>query len=360
MDAVSLLTRGYITPLQRLQQNAASIPLPPGEAQSLLTKALELPLPTGLTEPLGIFQSDVIIRTAIIAAIADLRANPWLLDYVFASLPRDNLTLRDYGEQEVARAKEWFLKTDIKVLLGQRPFDGAPPPVCVSIHLLESAEAENTLGDTHYVPREDVEADWPALSVKFDPVSYNAPTGMMKVPQLIADGVVIVPGMTVIDRHGTAHTIKDVLDGTTLSLEPGTVADFHDCYIKSAKPAYVAHLEGASFKETYAIGCHIVGEPVHLTYLHSIVVFALLRYRQALLEARGFGRSVISSSDFRIDEALQPENVFSRYINLSGYVHQYWPKDIHPKLRAVTQVQVKGVDEDSSFDELESIGTKLE
>lgn len=370
MRAIALLTRGYIDPIRIVERVVGQVPIPPGEAQNLLTKALELPLPPGLTEALGVFQSDVIIRTAIVAAIADLRANPWLLDYVFASLPRDQTTLREYGEKEVAQAKKWFLSTNIPVFLNVRVPDNGKPP-CITVALEESSEAENTLGDSHYVPREDAEAPWPALCKPFDPISYNAPTGIMVVPESILSGLVLAPGMIVIDRHGKEHEILEVVADDTIGIEPGSVADFHLSIIKAKKPSYVAALESASFKETYSIGCHAIGEPVHLTYIHSILTFALLRYRQALLESRGFERSFIASSDFHKNEGFDPENVFSRYITLSGYVRQYWPKSVDPKVTSLgTQLLVdpahnvplepgQTLDELTWIGEQDGIGTKI-
>jgi len=78
------------------------------------------PLDPSTTSTLGIHQSDVIIRTAIIAALADLRANPWKLDYVFSSLPKDTLTAKSYGEKDIAQAKRWFLSTEIPVTMVPR------------------------------------------------------------------------------------------------------------------------------------------------------------------------------------------------------------------------------------------------
>lgn len=333
--ALALLTRGMISEVHRISAQASQVPISPTEAQSLLNKTLELPLPSGMKEPLGIFQSDVIIRTAIIAAFADLRANPWLLDYVFASLPRDSLTMRDYGEQEVARAKEWFLTTDIKVMLGVRPPDGAPPPVCVTINLAESSEAENTVGDTHYVPVEETEVSHSNLTQRFDPISYSAGTGILVLPPGISQYLTISKEMAVYDRAGRPHQIQEVLNPSTVRVAAGTVADFHGCFIKSTKPSYVASLESASFKEVFIVGCHVVNEPVHLTYLHSLVVFCLLRYRQSLLEARGFERSLVSSADLKLDEYMMPEMYFTRYVTMTGYVRQYWPKAIVPKVLGV-------------------------
>lgn len=290
-------------------------------------------MPTRITEALGVFQSDVIIRTALEQAIADMRANPWLLDYVFSSLRDDTLTSSAYGEKEIAQAKKWFLKTEIPVMLSARVPDGARYPVVVTLDLLSSTEEENSLADIHYHPQEDVEVEWHALTSRFDPVRYDVLTGRMEVSSTVGDELVIARGMVVVDRVGKTHEITEVESRTVFYIAKNTVADFHGSFIKPARPSYVAGLEGAAFKESYAIGCHVLsGEAVHLFYLHSIVVFALLRYRQSLLEDRGFERSFIASTAFDYEPGLTPEVGFWRTINMIGHVRQVWPKTLSPKL----------------------------
>lgn len=290
-------------------------------------------MPSSMTEALGIHQGDVIMRTAIVAGIADLRANPWLLDYVFKSLARDSLTLKDYGEKEIQRAKDWFLKTDIPVSMVPRLDDGAKLPR-ITISLADSTEAETTLGDIHYQPTEDNEMSWPAMAGPFTPERYNAATGIV-VPKTNAISIRLFPGMVLVDNVGKEHPIEEVFDDGSFSIAQGTIADLSNSVIKGAKPSYVASLESVNYKETYQIGVHASGDPVYLTWLHSIIVFVLLRYKKALLEARGFERSVFSSSDFVRNEGFEPEMVFSRFINISGYVRQYWPSAVNPKITGV-------------------------
>jgi hypothetical protein len=306
-----------------------------------LVKSLELPLPDSLTSSLGIFQSDVIIRTAIVAAIADLRANPWLLDYVFASLPKDSMTMSQYGEQEVSRAKEWFLGTDIPVIMYPN-LDAAKLP-CISISLLESSENAATVGDIHYEPSEETDAGWPVLFGPFTPSNYNAGTGVM---QINANGFELMEDIQcVVDSKGNEYPITETYDDNTFAIAAGTVADFTDATIRSPKPAFVAQLESIEFKESYNLGSHVQAEPVHLTYLHSILTFILLRYKLALLDVRGFTRSVVSASDFQLNGQYGKENVFSRFTTLTGYVRQYWPGSVNPKIAAIaTQLVVENTD----------------
>jgi hypothetical protein len=135
-----------------------------------------------------------------------------------------------------------------------------------------------------------------------------------------------------------------------LYLLPRVVDDFKDATIRPSAPAYVVTLESACFKESYSIGCHTNGTnaDTHLTYLHSVIVFILLKYRETLLEARGFERSAFSSADFRKDEGFQNEIIYSRFMSLSGFVRQYWPKSKVRKIDGVlTNVRPSVIGEDA-------------
>lgn len=284
-------------------------------------------------ELIGIHQADLIVRSAIIAAFDDLRANPWLLDAAFASLPQDKLTRDQYGHKEIDAAKKWFLSTRIPVFMSSRVDEPTFP--CISITLVESGEAETTLSDTHYVPVVDDERLWPDLSERFTPVRYEQATGTLVVPKAIGDSLVITPGQQVIDASGEGHEILEVVDDYTLTIEPGVTTSFRHAVIKGRQPSSVMAVESVRARETYAIGCHVQGEQVQLQYLHTLLVFALYRYKARLLEARGFERSTLSSSDFRRNDSFETELTWSRHMNLTGYVTQMWPGEVDQKLTSV-------------------------
>jgi hypothetical protein len=287
------------------------------------------------TEALGVFQADLIIRSALLLAIKDLRKNPYLLDYCFASLPADAETAKEYGTEQVKKAKEWFQKTEIRVALNvNMNVDKFP---CISISLMNSSEVEGegTLADTHYQPREDNDQNWPILVGPLSPTGYDPVTGTLTFKTADLNQVVLAAGMIVVDKLGKQYEILESPTDNTVTIKPGLVNDFSNMVIKPAFPSFVTSLESTVFRETYAIGCHVDSEAVNLIYLHSIVVFALLRYKQSLLEARGFERSTLSSTDLRRDDETLPEVIYSRYIQITGAVRQYWPKITSPKINSV-------------------------
>jgi len=146
---------------------------------------------------------------------------------------------------------------------------------------------------------------------------------------------VTTTAMIVIDKTGGEHpvTVRGN-DGTTIQIAPNSLGDFSQVILKGPHSSHSVTLESASFRETYSVGCHAEGEPIYLFNLHSIVSFLLLRYRQELLEARGFERSIIGSDDVIPDAAFLQgkENVISRYIKMTGYVRHSWPKFVYPKV----------------------------
>jgi hypothetical protein len=301
-----------------------------------LVKRLELPLPDALTtKVLGIHQGDIIIKSALDVAMADLRANPSVLNFVWASLPQDPITWKEYGMMELQRAKKWFMDTNIPVKIS--PIRNEMTLPCIVVTLADSSEAtnESTLGDVNpEVQFETTYGDWPALTRPFTPSSYDPITGivMMRTKDLPAD-ILISEGMFIVDKTGTPYEILTVYDTVSFKIAPATVADFKGAVLKGHRPAWVTSVESSSFRESYQISVNVGGEPTLTVLLHSVVVFCLLRYKQLLLEARGFERSTFTSSDLKINQSLpETEPVFTRNINLSGYVRQYWPKIIAPAI----------------------------
>lgn len=101
------------------------------------------------TAVLGIFQGDLIFKSAVDACLAELRQNPNLIDDALASLPQDDITADRYGNKTITACREWFLATDIDVRLGLK-FTNWDKPATIAIELGNSNENEATLGDKNY------------------------------------------------------------------------------------------------------------------------------------------------------------------------------------------------------------------
>lgn len=298
-------------------------------------------VPVTTTQAQGWFPSDIIIRTALIEAIADLRRNPWILQYCFAYLSQDPLTQNVYGQKEAQRAIDWFQKNNIAVVMV--PVMNEMKMPCLSIRLMDSTEAEVTTGDTHYVPQELNNLTWPNLAGPFNPVGYDPATGIV---DLVENDLVIAPGMVVVSAAGNVYPITFVNGPTQFITTKYLTDNLNGLTIRGVEPSGITTLESVFYQERYQIGCHVAGEPVYLTWLHTITMFMLLRYKQALLEARGFEESVANAAAFDKDPN-DAENFFVRYITLTGKCRQYWPKYFVQRIQEVPL----GIQVESNVDE---------
>jgi hypothetical protein len=256
--------------------------------------------------------------------IKRLRANPWLLDYVWAWQKYDSLTKDKYGQKEIDQAKKWFMSTELPVFLfGFQDTTQAPS---ITIQLAGTDPEYVTLADIHSTPFTEIDrpdGQWPALTSALNPV-YELSTG--KVTLLSDPGIIIVPGQKLFLNNSTAYEILEVDSNSVFYIEPGLVLDLSDSVIKSNSAKVLLPMESMMYKETYIIGCHVNTEPAHLIYLYSIMAFILLWGKEDLLEARGFAKSSFTATDFSKNDPFQVENMWARYITLSGTVQHIWPK----------------------------------
>jgi hypothetical protein len=283
---------------------------------------------TSINEVKGIFTSDILIINALRIGLKDLRDNPWQLNICFASLKDDPFTAAQYGQKEADNAKRWFLKTEIPVTIDFNPENASFPRLIVS--LLESSEDKVTLGDVHYIPSQEIISEWEALTSKFN-AGYDYTTGRVTLQEELP---VTVSDRMVLSLGGTDYPIIEVIDNLTFRIQSSLNIILTGCVIKMAGARLVANLESATFKESYRISCIAPGDSNQLLWLHAITTYILLRYRKTLLEGRGFGESVITSKAVQKmpDGMFAVENLYGRFIDISGNVRNYWVSDVSERV----------------------------
>jgi len=287
----------------------------------------------------GIFQGDLIIKTAIELSIEDIRKKPWLIEDMFGSLIENPYLKVKYGMKEIDRAKEFLLNNDIPVYMRHRVDKQEFPCVTISIGNSQEDKSLATLGDqSPYF--EEYGADEIGQPIKyiippFDPVSYDTATGIIEVPESVTDYRFISEGMVAVDPEtGNGYIIQGkagtngfrISTGANIAGRLGVVPQFQ---------VYRARRERAGSQETYNIGCHTHGDPSTVIFLYALVKYSLYRYREGLIEASNFQLSNLTSTDMIKNGAFDVENVYSRFITLSGQVEESWVKAPHRKIEAV-------------------------
>ncbi len=284
---------------------------------------------------MSIFQGDIIIKTAIDLGIEDMRKNPWLIQHMLEDLAVSPYLAEKYGQKQIDACKEWFLNQQIDVYM--YPRDDRDRTPCVTITMGSSNEKQDmrTEGDlspyTKILYPNQIGKPIPYIIPPFMPTDYNEITGALSVPDTVDLGLVAPKMILVNPANGTGYIIQGILAGQILiganqmvsASELGVIPQFQ---------YYEARVERSFFEEAYTIECHASGDIQTVSWLHSIVLYSLLRYRQSLLEANGFTESVLSSGPPGLNERWSTEGgekIYSRNINLMGMVQQTWLKAPH-------------------------------
>ncbi len=278
-------------------------------------------------DQIGLSFSDLVVRSAIIVGLQELRTRPDWIDYAFEGLVADELTADKYGTEERDRAKAWFLRTKIPVVAAQR-LQSVETPTVVTVLMQQDVEANNKLDDRHYDPYE-YSGGWPDLCPPFVPTSFSPSTGVMALPAVTVAAVYVVPGQVLVDRLGRSTKVLEKLDDSTIRIARNVPLEASGLVVRGKYPAKAVTLRSAYFDESFVVSCHDRGDEAHVLWLYVLVKLTLLRVRRRLLEGRGFEVSSISGSDIRraeyFDDASQPGYV--RSLTLRGKVLNAWPDD---------------------------------
>lgn len=292
------------------------------------------------TETHGIFQGDLIVKAAIELSLQDMRNNPWVIEDVFRSLAENPILRIKYGLKEIARAKEFIVNNEIPVYMRHRVDKQTFPSITISVGQSQEDKSLATLGDNsvdieEYSPQE-IGKTISYIIPPFTPTSYDKNTGIVEVPESIEEYKFIDVGMIVADPEtGIGFVIEGKAGGNGFKIAVGSDLSSERIAIIPRYQVFRARRERAVSQETYNIGCHVHGDPSTLIFLHSVVKYSLYRYREGLLEHNNFQLSKISSTDMILNEAFGIENVYSRWITLSGQVEESWVKTPFRPIEAI-------------------------
>jgi len=284
--------------------------------------------------------TETLIKEIIDLAVNDLKNNLWLVEDILSDFIENPILSRKFGMKEIDRCKEWL--TNNKIHYFQKLRQDSEQFPCVTISMGESFEDKSltTLGDATI---DVIELDPSSISkpiayiVKpFQVVSYNQATGIVKIPNNTDGAKYISEGQIAVDPEtGNGYVILEKKSSTTFKIEPGTELDVDSLAIIPKYQMYRARREGIITQETFNIGCHVHGDPSTLLFLFAIVKYALLRYREGLLEYNNFQLSSLRFSDMIKNDAFGADNVYSRFVVLSGQVEESWLKTPYRVVEAI-------------------------
>lgn len=290
-----------------------------------------------------IFQNDLTIKMSIQLGLDDIRKNDWLIEDILGDCVSNPYLIDKYGNKQIDACKEWFKNNQIDIYMADRRDRDRFP--CITITLGTSSEkpemksmADQSTEKVKLLPNK-INKPIPYVVKPFVGFSYNSTTGEVTIPANASNVEGIALGMILVDPiTAQGYVINDITSNGVI-VEPGLTITATKLGILPQNQFYEARVEHAFFQETYNIGCHAHGDPQALLWLHSIVLYSILRYRESLLEAQGFGESVLSSSDLSANSSgsgAAGEEIWSRYITLTGMVENTWIKSPRRVIEAVS------------------------
>lgn len=288
---------------------------------------------------MAIIASDLLVRSAIEAAIYHLRQNTWLLPDVWGGLANDSILKSESGYKEVDAAIKWFLSNNINVFA---PFRiDLPTFPCITVVNTSTSEdlSKTMLGDygseeTDFDPRGAALLPQKVYG-SFTPKAYDPSKGKVTFPDTLTTDI-LVPGQFLVTKKGKAYQVLKVFDQSSFEIKEGVKDDFLDAYIVPPTTLWNLKREMTYLQESFAIGCHAQSDPVQAIWLRQLVMYILFRYKEAYLEARGLQLSTIQAGGVDLNNQFEKEKVFTSIINMEGTMEANWIKYTAPKLQSVT------------------------
>jgi hypothetical protein len=280
---------------------------------------------------MAIWQSDVFFRRIVELILKDIRENPWLVDDILSDFVTDPMLSEIYGQKEIENAKKWLTDNEVSIFLPHRMDLEKIPCITISVGSNTEDRSLARLGDTTpfidtYQP-DQIGQSIPYIVDPFSYTSYDQAKGFFETPPEI-DLSIINPGMVAVDpSNGNGYVITDK-NATGFFIEENTVISTSQIGVIPEFRIFKARREIATFQERVTIGCHVHGDPNPLLWLYSFMMYGVLRYREGALEGKNFQLSNIETSELMRNQNFESfgENVYSRYITITGQVENTWIK----------------------------------
>ena len=285
---------------------------------------------------------DLILESIIRDGLANAKNDPEVVEDVFSPLTQPYAE-KKYGMKEVNKINKLIRNERISVVHTWHAVSAKIP--CISLQLADNAQdvSNSFLADNGHAF--DVPFDTPqqqagrTIISGIDPTAYNPATGIISLPDSVNLSSIHV-NLLFVDAAGGEFPILGGINNTigskqimidqdqTVSLDPGakisSSIDF-DRYSQGALPE----------KFTIVIGVH-ANEPLTTKYLYTLIKYFIVSRKDDLC-SRGVQIPTFSGSDFNRNMEYGADQVYTRFLNVSGVIYSNWRGD---KAQLIDNVQV--------------------
>lgn len=278
---------------------------------------------------LGFNFPELIIEGLIRDGILEMQTDPTLLQNIFLQLTRAYNTQK-YGQAEITKIQTLLGNTPIPVVYSYSAVDAKVP--CFSIMLeSDNEEARYDHLNDYYGTQDDDITDSAALLAlirvpNLIPTSYDATSGRVTVDDSV-DLTTIYLGTIYYDGSGNQFP---VLSG--INTLPGQKSFFipknqtpnigSPGSIRSSLNYTEHEIHGVTMAVKLVLGVHT--KDVLLTkYLYILLKYFLMSRKRDMIQ-RGLYLSMYSGSDFTRNIEYQGDQIYTRFLSLTGKVDDTW------------------------------------
>ncbi len=286
-----------------------------------------------------IFQTDALLKVLIEENLEQIKLNPWLIEQILWDFTHSQFLKTKYGDKQIKACLEWYQTNGINVFHQFVKDKMRFPAIAITLGSSTEVQELRTMGDvsqhTVGLAPTTVGQKIPYVVAPFVPYGYDPATGEVGVPQGI-DIALVSAGMVLLNPVTGNGTPVVSIDGQNIFIKPGVELDASTLGVVPQYRYFQTRMGRSFFQETWNITC-ATNDPQTLLWLHSIVIFGLLRYREfmehnGVLEITNFSSTDIFNADFSNAEG---EEIYCRQITITNKVEQTWPRDLHKKIESV-------------------------
>lgn len=281
---------------------------------------------------MSLFLGDIRIKTALELGFEDIAKNPWLLDDILGDTI-GNQYLRERYASQIESCKQWLANNRINFFMSARDDKMEFPSIVIEMGTSNEKEDMKHMGDlsteTVKLLPNNINKPIPyvikPLSGSYNPTSgaftFDAPVEL----KTVSSGMILVEPKT-----GTGYEIQSVTAANQVNLLLNLSLPAGNYGVIPQYQFYETKIGHTFMQEPYTITCNAMDQQTAL-WLHSIAIYSLLRYRQALLEKDGYAESLISSSKLYPNQDFSDAGqvIWSRDILITGQVENRWYMQPH-------------------------------
>lgn len=280
----------------------------------------------------GFIIPELIIESLIRDGIQNIRNDKTIIDSIFAQLTRA-YNNQKYGSAEIAKIKA-FVDKEIPVLFSYHQVDTKDMAFTIMVGT-DTEDRKRAHLDDHYEQVEEQIVDEDELEAlhRVDNLvvtSYDPNTGKVIVDDA-TDLSPVYKGMIYVDSDETEHDITGGINNTvgdkSFFIAKNSDVDFSDNtgFIKSSLNYKAYQIRGLTGEEQLVLGVHSK-DALTTKYLYILLKYFLLSRKHDMIK-RGLYLASYSGSDFHLDKEFIGDQVYTRFLTLTGKIDDTWRSD---------------------------------